>query len=163
MKRSSNTFARDFSLKFLFHLSLPESGPLFHELLSIDEPVSALKNEWDHFDKSYTEIDIEHPNNTLPKESYHYAKFIVNHVFSNYKSLIETISPYLQKRAINKIDKMDFWILMIANTEFRFSKKIAKNIIINEAIELAKKYGDNDSYSLINGVLDKISKKEFCS
>ncbi len=55
------------------------------------------------------------------------------------------------------IAKIEFFILNIAIYELKISKKIPYKIIINESIELAKKFGCNNSYKLINNILDKIN------
>ena len=161
MNISNNTLARDFTLKFLFHLRLDARPELMEKLKSSHPPLSSLEQEWNDFNTSYTETDIEHPDNQLPKGAYNYAKNIINNVLGQYEDLKLLISPYLKKRALDKIDQMDFWILMMASAEFSLEGKAPNKVIINEAIELAKKYGDNDSYSFINGVLDALSKEKF--
>ncbi len=54
------------------------------------------------------------------------------------------------------IGKIEFFILNIAIYELKINKKIPYKIIINESINLAKKFGFNNSYKLINNILDKI-------
>jgi transcription antitermination protein NusB len=161
MNLNNNTLARDFSLKFLFHLRLDAKPDFLEELKSTTPPLNLLKSEWTDFNLSYTETDIEHPNNRLNESSYTYAKAIINGILSKYDTLIGIISPYLNKRTIDKIHKMDFWILMIGTSELMMDEKIPHKVILNEAVEMAKKYGDNESYSFINGVLDKVAKEHF--
>ncbi len=48
-------------------------------------------------------------------------------------------------------------ILRIAVYELLFSKDVPAKVVINEAIEIAKKFGTEDSSSFINGILDKIN------
>lgn len=161
MNLNSNTLARDFSLKFLFHLRLDSRPDFLDQLKASDPPLSLLKSEWSDFNLSYTETDIEHPDNRLPDQSYSYARSIINEILSKYDTIIGVISPYLTKRTIDKIHKMDFWILMIGTSELMMGDKTPHKVILNEAILLAKKYGDNESYSFINGVLDKVAKEHF--
>jgi N utilization substance protein B len=62
-----------------------------------------------------------------------------------------------------KIDRMspiDLAILRISIYELRLGETPVA-VIINEAVELAKTFGDKDSYSFINGILDKISKSNY--
>jgi transcription antitermination protein NusB len=145
----------------MFHLRLDARQDFLEELKSATPPLSLLEQEWKDFNLSYTETDIEHPDNHLPESSYQYAKSLINAILSKYDTITAMISPFLTKRTIEKIDKMDFWILMIGASEFMLEDKIPHGVIINEAVELAKRYGDNDSYSFINGVLDKIAKTHF--
>jgi transcription antitermination protein NusB len=161
MNLSNNTLARDFTLKFLFHLRLDARPEFLNVLKAHSTPLSLLDQEWNDFNKSYTETDIEHPDNQLQTHSYAYAKSLINEVLSKYDSIVDMISPHLNKRTIDKVHRMDFWILMIGSSEFMIDQNIPHNVILNEAVELAKKYGDNDSYSFINGVLDKLSKEYF--
>jgi transcription antitermination protein NusB len=161
MNSSNNTLARDFTLKFLFHLRLDARAELLDQLKAEATPLSLLEQEWTDFNQSYTETDIEHPNNQLDNVSYNYSKSLINTILSKYDTLTDMISSYLQKRTIDKVHRMDFWILMIGSAEFMQEEKVPHSVVLNEAIELAKKYGDNDSYGFINGVLDKLSKEHF--
>ena len=51
-------------------------------------------------------------------------------------------------------------ILRLITYELLFLKEIPIKVSINEAVDIAKKYGDKDSGKFVNGILDKISKEE---
>lgn len=72
-----------------------------------------------------------------------------------------TLDEAIQKAApefpINKINKTDLAILRLATYEFLIEKKTPENVIIDEAVELAKEFGSNTSPSFINGVLGNIT------
>ena len=51
-------------------------------------------------------------------------------------------------------------VLRAATYELLFRKDVPPKVAINEAIDIAKKYGDKDSGSFVNGVIDKINKME---
>lgn len=57
---------------------------------------------------------------------------------------------------IEKINKVDLAILRLAVYELLVEKKAPANVIIDEAIELAKEYGNDTSPAFINGALGKI-------
>ena len=79
--------------------------------------------------------------------------------FSNNKQTIdEKISKYLVKWTIDRLPKMSLAILRMATYEILFEEDIPQKVSINEAIELAKKYGDDSAPSFINGVLNNIIK-----
>ena len=60
---------------------------------------------------------------------------------------------------LSRIMAADRNILRLAVYEMKFVEPpLAKNIIINEAVELAKKYGTDDSSKFVNGILESISK-----
>lgn len=75
----------------------------------------------------------------------------------------ETIDNLIREHAVNwKLERMpavDKNILRMAATELRCCKDIPARVTLNESIEIAKRYGSEDSASFINGVLDKIAKK----
>ena len=70
-----------------------------------------------------------------------------------YESVIETKLKKGWK--FSRLGKMEQAILLLALSELEQSIQ-EKAIIVNEAVELAKQYGDDDSYKLINGVLDSL-------
>jgi transcription antitermination factor NusB len=51
-------------------------------------------------------------------------------------------------------------VLRMGLYELKFSDGIPPKVAINEAVELAKKYGDLESSKFVNGILDKIHKQE---
>ena len=62
---------------------------------------------------------------------------------------------------MNRIFKVDLAILKVAVFEMLFSnEKTPSKVIINEAVELAKKYSTDKSYKFVNGVLASINKGE---
>ncbi len=90
-------------------------------------------------------------------------EFIINYA----KNLDETndeIENKVQNSLIGwqlgRIGVVERVILKLAAYELLKQKEIGYQIVVNEAIELAKKYGDVKSYEFINGVLANIIKKE---
>ena len=55
-----------------------------------------------------------------------------------------------------RMAKVDLTLLRLATYEIQFDEDIATGVAINEAVELAKKYGTDASPSFINGILAKI-------
>ena len=68
------------------------------------------------------------------------------------------ISENLDKWSIDRIAKTDLAILRTAVAEMLYVESIPVSVSINEAVNLAKKYGDDRSYAFINSVLGKISR-----
>ncbi len=58
---------------------------------------------------------------------------------------------------LNRMGKVDLTILRLAVYELRFDEDIPDKVAINEAVELAKKFGGDESPSFINGVLAKLA------
>lgn len=60
---------------------------------------------------------------------------------------------------INRMGKVDLTIMRLAVYEVAYDEEIPIGVAINEAVELAKKYGEDNSASFTNGVLGKIANK----
>ena len=56
--------------------------------------------------------------------------------------------------------KVDLNLLRLAVYEIRFDEDIPTGVAINEAVEIAKKYGGDHSASFVNGILGKIARME---
>ena len=73
------------------------------------------------------------------------------------KEICDIISKHLKGYTLNRIYKVDLSILKIAVYEIMFSNLQTPNsVVINEAVELAKKYSTDKSYSFVNGILASI-------
>lgn len=89
-----------------------------------------------------------------------FADSLVSGVIGNKEIIDGMISKYATNWQIKRMAAIDRNILRAAVYELLFSADIPPKVAINEAIELAKKYGDKDSGKFVNGVLDKINKTE---
>lgn len=58
----------------------------------------------------------------------------------------------------NRIGNIDKTILRLSITELKFFEDVPTKVTINEAVELAKKYGEDDSAKFINGILAKVAE-----
>ncbi len=71
----------------------------------------------------------------------------------------ETIARNTDNWKPNRIAKTDLAILRLAVCEMLFEDNIPVGVSINEAVNLAKKYGDDRSYAFINSVLSRVGKE----
>ncbi len=84
-----------------------------------------------------------------------FSKLLMFHSFDNKDRFIEYINNVLKKWTFDRLSYVDQAILLMACTEF--DKQLAETpVIIDEAILLSKKYSDEESYKIINGVLDNL-------
>ena len=79
-------------------------------------------------------------------------------VQDHHEDIDKLISDNLDNWAIERIAKTDLAILRTAVAEMLYVDSIPVSVSINEAVDLAKKYGDERSYAFINSVLGKISR-----
>lgn len=77
-------------------------------------------------------------------------------LIKNENEYIEIVSSLLHNWSFDRLSYVDQAILLAATSEFKLGLN-SKNIIIDEAINIAKKYSDEESYKYINGVLDKLA------
>ena len=88
-----------------------------------------------------------------------YVDDIVNGVIENLDTIDNIISKYLDGWDLDRLGKTDKAILRLAAFEMMYYDT-PKVVVINEAVELAKKYSDDKIVKLINAVLDKIRDNE---
>jgi len=79
-------------------------------------------------------------------------------VLKNRKKILAIIQKYAPQWPIEKIAKIDRAILEIGVYEIAFAKDIPAVVAINEGIEIAKHFGDDNSSKFINGVLSSVMK-----
>ena len=79
-------------------------------------------------------------------------------ILKNQKAILRIIQKYAPQWPVEKIAKIDRAILEIGVYEVAFSKDIPAVVAINEGIETAKHFGDDNSSKFINGVLSSVMK-----
>ena len=84
-----------------------------------------------------------------------YIEDIVSGVFANLEELDAVVENNAKGWKLPRIAKIDLSILRLCIYEIRYRDDIPFIISINEAVELAKKYGTEDSGAFINGILSK--------
>ncbi len=131
------TLAREFALKMLY-------------LLDIDSSVSQIDT-----DRFWEDWGAEQAESVCL-----YTKKLIDGTIKNK----QTIDQVIQKRAENwELKRMSFIdrsVLRLATYELLYENEVPPNVVINEAIDIAKKYGEEGSGGFVNGILDKINKED---
>ena len=96
----------------------------------------------------------EENNNT--SEEKEYIEMILKGVKDNIKNIDDIILSKLKNWSLDRIAKIDLAILRLAIYEILYVDSIPDKVSANEAVELAKTYGNNDSKSFVNGVIAKV-------
>lgn len=129
----TRTIIREHIFKILFRAE-------FYEQSDFEEQVRLYLEE----NKDISEKDSE----------YIYSK--VNAVFNMVSQIDEEIDNVSEGWPTTRIGKAELSILRLALYEIKYDDEIPVNVAINEAVELAKKYGADSAPSFVNGVLAKL-------
>jgi N utilization substance protein B len=132
------TQSREFALKILYAIDITGDGP--EECMTIF---------WDNLKENKTDPKV--------KER---AQALVRGVSRNLEQIDRLITAHTTNWQLKRMAVIDRNILRCATYELLFAEDIPPKVAINEAIDMAKKYGDKDSGKFVNGVLDKINKTE---
>jgi N utilization substance protein B len=95
---------------------------------------------------------------TLDEELKAFARLLIAGTIENAAEVDAAIRSHLQNWSFERLKKVDLSILRIGAYSLMFQRDIPAQITIDEAIEIAKEYGSEDSYRFVNGVLDGIWK-----
>ncbi len=111
----------------------------------------------------YTKNKIEYDINDVIKENLdidnEFVKKMVHGVMEHLEELDEIANEKLNEWTIDRLDSMGEAILRMAIYELKY-EDTPDLVVINEAIELAKKYSDDNVRKMINAVLDKLVNEE---
>ena len=126
--------SREFALQVLYQLNISKQDGL-----------AALTQFREHF-ISNGEVDA-------------FQKRLVLGVLEHCSELDQLIERYSENWRLDRINLIERNILRMAIFELLFCEDIPPKVTINEAIDLGKRYGSEDSWSFINGILDRIQNE----
>ena len=85
-----------------------------------------------------------------------FSNSLIQGVLKHHEPIDERISRYANNYAIGRIAAVDRNILRVAIYEMLFCDDVPPVVAINEAIEIAKRFGSEDSGRFVNGILDRV-------
>lgn len=94
-------------------------------------------------------------NDNFEDDNNEFLLSLKNDLIANYKSYIDEIQPLLTKWTFDRLSYIEQAILLESCSEIKQNLN-TKNVVIDEAVIIAKEYCDEDSYKYINGVLDRL-------
>ena len=98
-------------------------------------------------------------NNITDEEAKKYITTAVNGIEEHQEEILKDIEKNLKEEwKLSRISKMDLTILKLAIYEIKFTD-VPYKVSINEAVELAKKYGEDKSKNFVNGILASVVKE----
>lgn len=132
----SRKAAREFVMKLIFQMDLSNS--------TSEEIINAIEEE-----NELKELE----------EQKEYILDCIKGVEINKSKIDEYIEKYSKGWKINRIAKVDLAIMRLAIYEMLNREDVPNAVAIDEAIELAKRYGGDNSPSFINGILGNVIKE----
>lgn len=95
-------------------------------------------------------------NNIIDENALDYIKDAVLGIENNKDEILRNIEKNLKAEwKLDRVSKIDLAILKLAIYEIKY-KDIPYKVVINEAVELAKKYGEDSSKNFVNGILASV-------
>ncbi|CCQ91988.1 Transcription antitermination factor NusB [Nitrospina gracilis 3/211] len=128
-------YSRELVVKFLYLVDMNE-GPVAEQ----------LEQFWER--------------NTCQPEIKQYAEDLLNTIFSNKKAIDTLLEKYSDNWTLSRMAVIDRNLLRLATCEILYGNSVPPKVAIDEAVEIAKKYGSEDSPNFINGILDRVLKEK---
>jgi N utilization substance protein B len=105
-----------------------------------------------------SEAAVEHVLNGESNDPY--LNKLVTGTAEHIETIDEVISNHLEKWTIDRLANVDRNLLRLSVYELMYCQEdVPPNVVIDESIEIAKIYGDDQSSKFINGVLSKVKEK----
>ncbi len=139
------------ALKLLYSLADHEGGSLDH----------VLGDFWENFrfrNDVLGEV-VEDESTLLQPEVRQFSELLVRGVTENLERIDQELNSYSTNWALDRMARVDLAILRLAAFELMYSPDVPHNVVINEAIELGKRFGTLETSSFINGVLDHLAQQ----
>ena len=114
------------------------------------------------------EFDTAHPdkvfasfweNRRATKEIKEHSRWLVDNIASHRENIDHLIQSVSANWRISRMAVVDRNILRIAVCELLYEENLAPAIVINEAIEIAKKFSSEEGATFVNGILDAVKRE----
>ena len=104
-------------------------------------------------------LDLFWGNFVAPKAAKEFAAFLVQGTCEHKEELDKLIAGCSDNWSLGRMSKVDISILRLAVFEFLYCEDIPPKVTLNEAVDLGKTFGSENSGSFINGILDALNLK----
>ena len=84
-----------------------------------------------------------------------YFEALLHGVLDNRRELDEALAPFVDRGDMEAVDAIERAVLRVAAYELRYRLDVPYRVVINEAIETAKRFGSEHGHTYVNGVLDR--------
>lgn len=149
MAKGIRRHGRELALKILY--SLPD-----HEGGSLENVFTDFWRNFRFRDDLIGESDEEqgeaHP------QSRRFAEDLVSGVSEQLERIDRTIEEHSNNWALDRMARVDLALLRLATFELLCAKDVPASVVINEAIEIGKRFGTKETPAFINGILDQVAR-----
>ncbi len=133
----------------------------FHEEEELDTQVDRYLEKMENLEdieelQDFNLEDLEYPISKKDKE---FIKGRLLEIGEHIEEIDLAINNAAEKWTTDRMSKIDLTILRLAYFEIHYDESVPERVAVDQAVELAKKYGTDDSSKFINGVLAKFLKK----
>lgn len=103
-------------------------------------------------------LDFTWMKNEEDEEVLLFAKLLISGFLENNDSIDEQINQRLTSWKLDRLNRVDLAILRTGVYSLLYQKDIPASVSINEAVEMAKEFGTDESYKFVNAVMDGVHK-----
>ncbi len=132
--------------------------PVTHRKRARDLLVQALY-QWQMSGTEVEQIEAEFRADNGKKTDWEFFHDAISHITANADALARLFQPLLD-RSVKQLDPIENGILYLGTFELTRRIDVPYKVVINEYVELARKYGAAESHKYINGVLDKLARQQ---
>jgi len=112
------------------------------------------------FQLDNTELSVDEAINYIVEEpANRFYEQLVRGTVQNKAAIDEVLTGKLEHWSLDRLPKIERTVLRIAVYELLFNEEVPHRVVLNEAIELCKTFGDEKSGRFVNGVLSKFEEK----
>ena len=112
------------------------------------------------FQLDNTELSVDEAINYIVEEpANRFYEQLVRGTVQNQEAIDEVLTGKLEHWSLDRLPKIERTVLRIAVYELLFNEEVPHRVVLNEAIELCKTFGDEKSGRFVNGVLSKFEEK----
>ena len=140
---SNRSKGREYALQILYEIDT--SGK---------DPEVALRDYWENFQ---AEGDNRAAGTRPDDQTMAFTKLLVDGVSAKQAELDLLVEKCSINWRLERMPRVDRNVLRLACFELTTSADVPKKVVINEAIELGKRYGSEESGAFINGILDRVA------
>lgn len=116
---------------------------------------------WDINNESIDELlQFSWKKEEINEEVAGFARLLAAGTVENLAEIDQLLKNNIKNWEFDRLAKVDLAILRTSVFELKYQDDVPAGVTINEAIEIAKSFGTDDSYKFINGVLDNIRRTE---